>query len=406
MRLRQILVTLHFQEAASRSLKLEIQLATSIDSFQRLLRRNNQLHITIIEFIDHIDKATGLVISITSQLRHIGYQYRMIFSRQLNIVVLRARPVTQIQKLKPDHIFSFVAGGNWAPLHFHFDTLQNLDNLHEGVYIDDIQVVPRCVGGCCTSDVECQGLPLEDGCSQAKCIELDGGAGNVCAAVPTKPGELCQPCSDDAECSDGNPCTADTCSEAGTCEYAVFCCFEENAFATSFEEPLTDFYVGDSNPNDGVGWKLTGQSAALGFSSAWIADEATSTYDTGETVDVSLTTPTFNLPANSEVAGTLGLAFWLNLSTEWDGQQYSNPAGIDRLSVSVVQGPVSTEVWSSDAIGGSTGGIWQPIEVELGQWAEAPIQIRFSFKSGDAVNNAFVGPIIDAIKVGRICPLE
>ncbi len=291
-------------------------------------------------------------------------------------------------------------------LQFHFDTLQNLDNLHEGVYIDDIQVVPRCVGGCCTSDVECQGLALEDGCSQAKCIELDGGAGNVCAAVPTKPGELCQSCSDDGECSDGNPCTADSCSEAGTCEHAVFCCFEENAFATSFEESLTDFYVGDSNPDDGVGWKLTGQSAALGFSSAWIADEATSTYESGETVDVSLTTPTFNLPASSEVAGTLGLAFWLNLSTEWDGQQYSNPAGIDRLSVSVVQGPVATEVWSSDAVGGSTDGTWQPIEIELAQWAEAPIQIRFSFKSGDAVNNAFVGPIIDAIKVGRICPLE
>ena len=311
-------------------------------------------------------------------------------------------------------------GGSWAMLgadlspwtglnvrlQFHFDTLQNLDNLHEGVYVDDIQVVPRCVGGCCSSDIDCGGLPLTDGCSQAKCIDLEGGAGTVCAEVPTKPGEACQPCGLDAECADGNPCTTDTCSDEGICEHAVFCCFEENAFATSFEEPIDDFYLGDSNPEDTVGWKVTNQSAALGFSSAWIADETSGTYESDAPIDVSLTTPSFTLPASSEVGGALGLAFWLNLSTEWDGQQYSNPAGIDRLSVSVVQGPVSTEVWSSDALGGSTNGSWEPIEIDLEPWSQAPIQVRFAFKTADSVNNAFMGPIIDALKVGRICPLD
>ena len=267
-------------------------------------------------------------------------------------------------------------------------------------------MVPRCVGGCCSSDIECAGLPIEDGCSQARCVELEGGAGTVCAAVPTKPGELCEPCGTDEACADGNPCTTDVCSEQGICEHAVFCCFEESAFASSFEDPISDFTIGDSNPADGVGWKVTTQSAAVGLSSAWIADEATSSYESDSAIDVSLTTPTLTLPASSDLGGVLGLAFWLNLSTEWDGQQYLNPAGVDRLSVSVVQGPTSTEVWSSDEIGGSTEGTWQPVEVNLEAWAEAPVQLRFSFKSADAINNAYVGPLIDALKVGRICPLE
>jgi hypothetical protein len=289
---------------------------------------------------------------------------------------------------------------------FEFDTLQNLDNLHEGVYVDDIQVVPRCVGGCCNSDVDCGGLPLDDGCSQAKCIDLEGGAGTVCAAVPTTPGEACQACSDDGECADGNPCTTDSCSSQGICEHTVFCCFEENAFATSFEEDMVDFYLGDSNGEDAVGWKLTNEHAVLGFSSAWIADPTTSNYESGDPIDASLTTPSFTLAPASGVGGSLGAAFWLNLSTEWDGQLYANPAGIDRLSVSVVQGPVSTEVWSSDAIGGSTSGLWESVEIDLEDWAAAPIQLRFAFKTTDNVNNAFVGPIIDALKVGRICPLD
>lgn len=311
-------------------------------------------------------------------------------------------------------------GGQWAMLgadlspwtglnvrlRFHFDTLQNLDNLHEGVYVDDIQVVPRCVGGCCGSDVDCAGLPLEDGCSQAKCIDLEGGAGTVCAAVPTHPGEACQACNGDGECADGNPCTTDTCSGQGICEHTVFCCFEESVFSSSFEESLESFYLGDSSGADAVGWKQTNGEAALGFSSAWIADPATATYASSAPIDVSLTTPTMVLPPTSDVGGTLGMAFWLNLSTEWDGQLYANPAGIDRLSVSIVQGPVSTEVWSSDAIGGSTEGLWEPVEIDLEDWAATPIQVRFAFKTTDNVNNGYQGPIIDAVKVGRICPLD
>jgi hypothetical protein len=297
------------------------------------------------------------------------------------------------------------AGKN-VRLRFHFDTLQNLDNLHEGVYIDDVQVVPRCVGGCCADDADCADLPLADGCSEARCVDLAGGAGTVCAAVPTTPGELCEPCSLDVQCADENPCTTDTCGTGGVCAHDVFCCFEESVFLTSFEQELGGFSVGDSNPTDGVAWKLTGENSVLGFQSAWIADEATGTYASPGPIDVSLTTPSFFMPALSEVGGGLGLAFWLNLSTEWDGQTYANPAGIDRMAIYVVQGPVSTEVWTSDEVDGSTEGSWVPVEVPMEDWAEAPVQIRFVFRSVDEVANDHIGPMIDAIKVGRVCPLE
>jgi hypothetical protein len=46
------------------------------------------------------------------------------------------------------------------------------------------------------------------------------------------------------------------------------------------------------------------------------------------------------------------------------------------------------------------------VEIELEAWAQAPIQIRFVFKTTDGVNNGFMGPLLDALKVGRICPID
>ena len=34
-------------------------------------------------------------------------------------------------------------------LRFTFDTLDGTDNHHEGVYVDELAIVPRCLGGCC-----------------------------------------------------------------------------------------------------------------------------------------------------------------------------------------------------------------------------------------------------------------
>jgi len=296
--------------------------------------------------------------------------------------------------------------GKNVRLRFSFDTLHNLDNQYEGVYIDDVQVVPRCVGGCCQTDDDCAQLAVPNGCSEARCIDLAGGAGPVCAVVPTMPGAACEPCDVDVQCADENPCTTDTCGASGVCEHAVFCCFEESTFTASFEDGIEPLTTGDSNPDDGVFWKVVGGDSVLGIKSVWIANEASGNYASDEPVDVSLTTPTFFLPELSPLDGGLGLSFWLRLSTEWDGQLYMNPAGIDRLTVHVVQGPISTMVWSSDEIGGSTDATWTPVELSLDPWSGAPIQVRFVFRTVDTASNDYEGPVLDAIKAGRVCPLE
>ena len=288
-------------------------------------------------------------------------------------------------------------------LHFTFDTLTDADNHHEGVYVDDIQIVPRCTGGCCAEDEDCASLQAEDGCQVARCITLEASAGTVCALVPTFPGQACEACQSNGDCVDANPCTTDVCTPGGVCDHSAFCCFEYAAAEVDFDQGLGGWYILDNDLTDGVGWKSSTPALPGGNGIAWIVDPETSTYDTSATVDVTLRSPVLTLPTAGEEGAWIGVSFWLKLSTEWDGQLYDNPAGIDRLSISVDKDGLE-EIWSSDEIGGTTDGAWIPVTVPLDAWAGETMQLRIRFDTVDGYANQYLGPLLDDLRIGRLCP--
>ncbi len=296
-------------------------------------------------------------------------------------------------------------------LRFTFDTLDGTDNHHEGVYVDELVIVPRCLGGCCETDADCVDQLEVGACDVARCVALTDSAGSVCAALPAEAGVACTACGGDADCADDNPCTADTCSANGTCEHVGFCCFEAIVLQDGFEAGLEGWFVDDEDPTDPVTWQTVTSSAIQGAASAWLGDPATGTYAApdadgdgeGEVVLASLTTSGVTLPPLLDDDGAVAASFWLRLETEWDGTFYDNPLGIDRLSVQVVTGLDLTEVFSSDDIGGTTGGLWQKVTLDLGPWAGQGVQLRFTFDTLDGNANAFPGLYIDDVRLGRFC---
>lgn len=300
--------------------------------------------------------------------------------------------------------------GRQVRLIFRFDTLDGTDNHHEGVYIDDLTVVARCSGGCCEVDADCSELAVTDSCSTARCVVLSDGSGAICHAVPKDPGGGCAACTEATTCDDANPCTSDLCAEEGVCLHEPFCCFEQAVREDGFEGGLADWYVSDLAPGDGVGWTTTDDAAVAGQLSAWLGNPITGTYSAsedglpGDAVHASITTTTFTMPGSTP-GSSLGARFWLSLSTEWDAQPvYDNPLGVDRLALEVLVAGEQHLVWTSDDVEGSTSGLWVPIVVDLAEWADQAIQLRFTFDTLDGTGNAFGGPFIDEFHAGRVCP--
>jgi hypothetical protein len=295
--------------------------------------------------------------------------------------------------------------GSTVSLRFLFDTLDSQDNHHEGIYLDDLRITPRCASGCCDVDADCPQDSSADVCLLRRCVTLADGSGGTCLDVPSLPGEGCVACADDAACVDDNPCTEDVCDPGGVCQHVSFCCLEVSTYAAGFEDGLAAWYVSDEQPQDTVTWTTSEDSASEGSWAAWLGDPLTGTYATGGAVKATLQSAQVALPEGTQEDGEAAVRFALSLSTEWDGFPYDNPSGIDRLSLELVaSGQDVVEIWSSDAVSGSTNGTWLEVMVPLEPWAGQSVQFRFVFDSGDGDRNDYAGPRIDDLRVGQVCP--
>ena len=234
------------------------------------------------------------------------------------------------------------------------------------------------------------------------CLPFAGSPGSICSEAPID--SNCQACGTSADCEDDNPCTSNTCTDEGICAIEVFCCYAATLYETSFEQGLVGWSISDNNESDNVAWQTTDMEASDGILSAWFGDPATSTYDTGTTVKGGMVSPFISLPTDFADGGKLAVSFDVRLDTEWDGLFYLNPLGLDRLSVELLGLGAPKEIWSSDDLGGTTNGTWISQSIDLTPWAGKEVQIRVVFDSADGNGNAHGGPMVDNLKVGRVCP--
>jgi hypothetical protein len=141
-------------------------------------------------------------------------------------------------------------------------------------------------------------------------------------------------------------------------------------------------------------WQLDDGRSVSGGKSLYFGDPGTKTYANDKHAHATATTKPLAVPSFAGVKGTL--SFWLWLETE-------KSKGYDVLTVSAVEGEKATPVWTSDAIGGSTHGVWQLIHADVGAWAGKTVAFRFEFDTKDGFVNAFEGAYIDDISLRTGC---
>ncbi|MBM4386945.1 MAG: hypothetical protein FJ088_04350, partial [Deltaproteobacteria bacterium] len=142
----------------------------------------------------------------------------------------------------------------------------------------------------------------------------------------------------------------------------------------------------------GIVWTISSLKSGSGNYSLYFGDLSTGTYSNGKHVAASVVAPGAKLPEDAATS----LRFSLYLDTE-------QTKGYDIFKVNVLSGGEKEEVYNSDSINGTTGGVFIPVEIGLGKWAGNDVKIEFVFDSIDSGINSFEGAYIDDIVVKTLC---
>lgn len=310
-------------------------------------------------------------------------------------------------------------------LRWNFKT-NNVKNDFEGVYIDDVVIETLCVtaGSQCSKNTPC--ADDKNACTIDSCTFFaNDTTQGLCFADKTAG---C--CINVADCNDLNDCTVDTCSIAsgadkGLCSNApdaknAQCCQPKDVYSDTFESGSIAAWNHVGSNSKAVKWQVSdtvGAGVSGGKSLYFGNTNVAKGFD-----DPSLGTakgPKGRVcsPALDIAQGTLYdvLTFDLKLQTEWSGKPAANyknppcpkgqcqPNKIDVLAVEVFSAGQYIEMWSSDAIKGTSEGKWLPTFVSLDKFQGKKVQLCFSFDAGDGGANTVGGVWVDNVKLAVQC---
>lgn len=339
--------------------------------------------------------------------------------------------------------------GKTIRVRLEFDTLDELNNDFEGLYIDDLQLLATCPlldpceldpecddGDECTADLcSAEGCVYDDICEEPGPITdptiedptepepVDPGAAAICEA-PDAPEDCCtsdadcddgdattinvcegatcvetpnpDACTSDSMCNDQDLCTADTCS-GGLCEYtgtfAAGCCVPGDEILADFDKgTLSGVYVTD-NLETGLFWQTDKTRATSGDYSLYMGDPVAQSYGHERRVKASATTPVLELPSGGDTKLTFDL-FKATRKTKH----------LDVLQVFVLRKGALLPAWTSKSLkDGTTSGTWSKVTVPLTQYAGQTIQLRFVFDTVTTPPPGLEGVYIDSLSLETQC---
>src|SRR3984885_12264344 len=99
----EVALRLHLDQPARGALKLEPQPFAAIQRVRRRRRRYHELDAAIVELIDRRDEAARGVLVGFGEGGNVRNEDRVIQARELDVVVLAARPLEKIAELEPRH---------------------------------------------------------------------------------------------------------------------------------------------------------------------------------------------------------------------------------------------------------------------------------------------------------------
>ncbi len=291
--------------------------------------------------------------------------------------------------------------GQTVSLRLAFDTLDGVDNHHEGLYVGGLRVTRVCAGQRdCAAAQPCQvGVPTP----------VAGVDDALCVLSAPDPQLVCQPCEKRADCVPADACDAVACV-GGRCQVTrtltPTCCTHDDVWPDpgGFEVPLDEAWTFE--PDDsGAAWHLSALRAVDGqMALRFGLPDTPGLAPPGASAQGTLWSPPVTVP--SELPA-LRASVWME--TEWsEPGPLTNPAGVDRLEVlvrwEVLDGLAPSVVWSSDLMGGTTAGQWRQVEIPLDGLAGQPVRVGLRFDTGDEHANEGEGVYVDAVTLGRRCP--
>jgi len=284
--------------------------------------------------------------------------------------------------------------GRTVWLQFRFDTSDDADNQHEGVYLDDIEVTWSTATPECPPRRNCMG-PYDCGidgvCRTGECKD------SVCNT--TDIGQPPDCCATQNDCDDGDQCTTDGCVNHQCAHDTIEgpgCCFEETVQTFDFDAvPLAGFQVVDDGSD--VKWQNTTEKVHSVPNALYFGNGTN--FDNGAVPAGSALSPAVALP-QLPPEGKLYLSFYLYLDVE------TNPLH-DQFSVEVVSGAdfsVSETVFSKDAVPESAYQKWFVADaIELSKFKGQTVKIRFRFDAKDDKINGGFGVVVDDVTIRKVC---
>jgi len=296
------------------------------------------------------------------------------------------------------------SAGGTVRLQVALQTVDGVDNHHEGVYIGAIRAFTPCL-----QDRTC---PPATPCEVPRLAAITSLVDHLCVTATPDPGAPCRACTLDPDCTSDDPCVEARCV-SGACtdtrEVTPECCTPDSTWpgAGDFDDeaPLDGWTL---TPEGGeAGWHLSDARAAVGATSLRFgAVHELRLAPEGEAAAGTAWSPPLHLPPD---APTLAFSLWM--STEFDAAPDPlNPAGLDLLELLIEpQLPPAlslppTVLWDSRAIGGTTAGEWIRVAVPLPPTADHPVRVGWRFATGDDQLNDGEGVYVDAVDAYRACP--
>jgi hypothetical protein len=145
----------------------------------------------------------------------------------------------------------------------------------------------------------------------------------------------------------------------------------------------------------GISWTLSDGRSHSGSKSLYFGDPSKKTYANGKHVSAAARFQGVAIPAGTAAR----LDFFLFLDTE-------ETPGYDVLSVTAtpVDDPqAETTVFQSDAIGGTTSGLFLPVSADLSTFAGRTVSLSFVFDSKDEGINSYEGAYLDDVRLVTGC---
>jgi hypothetical protein len=232
--------------------------------------------------------------------------------------------------------------------------------------VEDTDCDVECGAGVCTDGICAYSAPQE-GCV---IVDLGKGVGWCVEAGASSPQSSCLFC---------NPSLlADDWTGLLTSE--------------DFEEGLGSLSISNLTGSE-ASWHVSQTRAYTGAASLYFGDPENATYDVEAHASARATTPMVLLPEG--VTTSLTFALWL------DTEQ---TPGYDYLRILLLeQDGTESQLWHSDAIGGTTDGNFIPIQVDLPVGEGQGVQLAFEFDTLDAIINSYEGAYLDVIRLSSGC---